>query len=370
MDTDPERIREALARGEVRRVLAIRVGRVGDTLHVRPALELLRAALPEATLVWLCSHYARAAARGAAVDACVPFPHKGRGLRASLGRRRARRELERQGPFDLALGLEDKPWGRRLAARLGCRFWHAESCVGVHVVERKAGVLAGLGLWDPAAGPPPPIRWSPAAPAPSFAELPRPRIGLQVGSHALRGLRRPRRRRDPNPAWLADFAARAHRATGGGFVVNAGRGGAEARAARSLARALARARLPHRLLAAADLDALGAALACLDALVSANTGPAHLAAALGVPLVLLEGPAASAVAGPWRADAARVLSLGLSCSPCGGTVHGRRCRVPRCLDELSPAAALAALRELLGAQGRAARPGEGGESPEGARPRS
>ena len=30
----------------------------GDTLHVRPAVELLRAALPEAELVWLCSRYA------------------------------------------------------------------------------------------------------------------------------------------------------------------------------------------------------------------------------------------------------------------------------------------------------------------------
>ena len=56
--TDPAAIRAGLAAGSIRRVLAVRVARVGDTLHVRPALELLRAALPEAFVAFLCSDQA------------------------------------------------------------------------------------------------------------------------------------------------------------------------------------------------------------------------------------------------------------------------------------------------------------------------
>ena len=61
---DATEIRDALGAGAIRRVLVIRAARVGDTLHVRPALELLRQALPDAELVFLASDYALPAARG------------------------------------------------------------------------------------------------------------------------------------------------------------------------------------------------------------------------------------------------------------------------------------------------------------------
>lgn len=351
-DGDTTSLRAALAAGEVRRIVAARVARVGDTLHVRPALELLAAALPVARVTFLASDYARAAARGAAAAEVVAWP-RGRSPLAMLGRRRAVRALQAGGPIDLWLGLEDKPWGRRLAARLGCRFVHAESTAGVHVVERKAGVLAPLGLWSGA--PPPPIRWRPLETAldaarQRLAPLPRPVVGLQVGSHAMGGLLAPRRRRDPAPSWVVAAGLALHEGVGAGVVVHAGAGGAERRAAREAHRGLRASGVPALLLEGLDLEALGGVIAAIDLYVSANTGPAHLAAACGTPLILLEGPS-TAAARPWGAPRVEVLNLGLACSPCRGSEHGRRCGTPRCLDDVPVARVLAAARALLARAG-------------------
>lgn len=345
---DPAAIREALARGEVRRVVAARVARVGDTLHVRPALELLAAALPAVRVTLLASDYALPAARGAAAAEVLAAP-RGRSPRALLGRRRLARTLRASGPVDLWLGLEDKPWARRLARSLGCRFFHATSTAGEHVVERKAGVLAPLGLWQ--GGAPPPVRWRPldaalAAARARLAPLPRPIVGLQVGSHAMGGLLAPRRRRDPSPDWVRGAGQALHAALGAGVVVQAGAGGAERRAAREAHAALLRAGVPALLLDGLDLEALGGALAALDLYVSANTGPAHLAAACGTPLVLLEGPS-TAAARPWGAERVDVVNLDLACSPCRGSPHGRACLTPRCLDDVPFARVVAAARQII-----------------------
>jgi ADP-heptose:LPS heptosyltransferase len=342
-------VRAAIGAGEVRRVVVARVARVGDTLHVRPALDLLAAALPGARVTFLASEYALAAARGAAAAEVVVWP-KGRSPWAALARARTARALLAAGAVDLWLGLEDKPWGRRLAARLGARFFHADSTAGAHVVERKAGVLAPLGLWD-GATPPPPVRWTPQPGARDrarerLAALPRPVVGLQVGSHAMLGLFAPRRRRDPQPAWVAEVGHALRGALGAGVVVHGGAGGAERRAARDAHARLTARGVPALLVEGLDLEGLGGVLGALDAYVSANTGPAHLAAACGTPVVLLEGPSTSA-ARPWRADKVDVINLGLPCSPCRGSAHGRACALPRCLDDVPPARVVAAVRGML-----------------------
>jgi ADP-heptose:LPS heptosyltransferase len=331
----------------------IRAARVGDTLHVRPALELLRRALPTAELVFLCSDYARAAARGAAVDEIVPYAHKARSLAGRAQRQRARARLAAGGPFDLVLGLEDKPWGRALATELRAKRFHAHSTWGEHVVERKAGVLVPLGYYDPQVqGPPPPIRWTPTPAARDaaralLARLPRPRVLVQTGSHAARAWLTPRRRRDPHTRWLRAAGRALGQHLRASLVLQSGIGGREAVAARQVAGSLRARGFDVLHLEGLDLDGLGGVLAEVDALVSANTGPAHLAAALGTPLVLLEGPSTRA-ARPWRAArTTAILNRSLSCSPCRGTSHGRACRIPRCLDGIPPSQVSDALRVLL-----------------------
>jgi len=89
-----------------------------------------------------------------------------------------------------------------------------------------------------------------------------------------------------------------------------------------------------------SLDHAVALLSLADAVVSNDSGLMHVAAALDRPQVALFGPSDPTRTGP-RNPAARVLRLGLDCSPCNKRVCPLRHH--RCLEELSPEQALAAL---------------------------
>ncbi len=82
-----------------------------------------------------------------------------------------------------------------------------------------------------------------------------------------------------------------------------------------------------------------------DLLVTNDTGPMHVAAALGKPLVALFGPTAPERTGPYG-QLANVLRLDLPCSPCLSS----RCAIAetdKCLRDLSPATVLARVEKLL-----------------------
>jgi ADP-heptose:LPS heptosyltransferase len=104
-------------------------------------------------------------------------------------------------------------------------------------------------------------------------------------------------------------------------------------------------------------------------MIGNDTGPMHLAAALGVPTVAVLGPTAGERIGPWGGGNA-VVTAELPCGPCrrracppvcgsggrSGPVHGARCML-----EVSPhQVAEAVLRVLAQSPPRTrARPGEG-----------
>ncbi|MEU4804969.1 glycosyltransferase family 9 protein [Actinosynnema sp. NPDC023587] len=83
-----------------------------------------------------------------------------------------------------------------------------------------------------------------------------------------------------------------------------------------------------------------------DAVVVGNTGPAHLAAAVGTPVVSLFSPVVPATR--WAPHGRHVL-LGDQRAPCRDT-RARECPVPGhpCLDDVTPAAVVAAVAELKG----------------------
>jgi ADP-heptose:LPS heptosyltransferase len=98
-----------------------------------------------------------------------------------------------------------------------------------------------------------------------------------------------------------------------------------------------------------DLPALMAILDRLDVLLTGDTGPMHLADAMGTPIVALFGPSAPERYGP-RHSPHRILRIDLPCSPCGRVrLPPVRCRgrVPECLDGISADAVVAAATALL-----------------------
>ena len=102
-----------------------------------------------------------------------------------------------------------------------------------------------------------------------------------------------------------------------------------------------------------SLAELAALLEDAAAVVVGNTGPAHLAAAVGTPVVSLFAPVVPAVR--WAPYGVPHVLLGDQGAACAGT-RARVCPVPGhpCLESVGPADVLAAVRRLAGTPARGA----------------
>ncbi len=108
----------------------------------------------------------------------------------------------------------------------------------------------------------------------------------------------------------------------------------------------------------ANLAVLAGILERLSLLVTGDTGPMHLAAAVGTPVVGVFGPSDPARYAP-RATLAHVVRADLPCSPCNRIRRPpQRCvgRVPDCLRAVEPDQMYRAALALLHAAGSAAAP--------------
>jgi len=77
--------------------------------------------------------------------------------------------------------------------------------------------------------------------------------------------------------------------------------------------------------------------------ISTDTGPMHLAAAVGTPVVAVFGSTAPWRTGPYG-ERHQVVRLDLPCSPC----LKRECDHRRCMNDLPPAQVISAVKNLLG----------------------
>lgn len=108
----------------------------------------------------------------------------------------------------------------------------------------------------------------------------------------------------------------------------------------------------HALAGAFDLAGLAELLRGARALVAGNTGPVHLAAAVGTPVVELFAPVvAPGRWSPWRVPSVLLGDLGIACAGC----RARRCPLPvqRCVAGVAATDVVAAVERLAG------RPGDG-----------
>jgi heptosyltransferase-2 len=117
-------------------------------------------------------------------------------------------------------------------------------------------------------------------------------------------------------------------------------------------RALTKCAKPVNLVGRTGVKQLAALLERCDVLLTADSGPMHLATAVGTPTVALFGSTDPAVTGPYD-NASRVLYKNLPCAPCGNhpTCEGRF----DCMREISSAEAALAVREVIRGGRRAGR---------------
>jgi len=289
---------------------------LGDTVMAVPALRALRAALGDARIL-LAGPWAPLLAGQGLADVLVAYP------RAWSGRLRAADEVRRFGagaavllPNSLEAALAAVYWGarRRIGYARGGRSWllsdpvappdprlHQADEYGLLVERLGARVADGVPRLQPPSADSAERARARALLAEAAAHGGRgPIVGVHLGAEFGSAKVWPRER-------VVEFC-RALRASGGSPVLLGAP--ADVRAAEAV-----RAEVPTPSLVGRDSPALlPALLAELDALVAGDTGVAHLAAALGRPVVALFGPtdpAWSAPRGP-----VTVLARPVPCAPC------------------------------------------------------
>jgi ADP-heptose:LPS heptosyltransferase len=311
--------------GSPRRILLLRLERIGDLIMALPAIADVRALAPEATIDLIVGSWNGELARAVpAVSAVEPLDAawlardgSGRHLPSLLRSARGWRARE----YDLAINFEPDIRSNLIAAAAGAA-WAAGYRNG------GGGPLLDLALdFDPRThttanarrlvsavfGRTPPGAASPLLDLPERARrdaesrlgaAPRPLVGI----HPSGG--REIKQWDP-----ARFAAVARRLTEerGATIVLSG-----APADRPLVEAVRAALPPGRSIDASgepDLLTLAAILERLDLLITGDTGPMHLAATVGTPIVAVFGPSdPRRYAPPGARD--RVVRIDLPCAPC------------------------------------------------------
>ncbi len=303
-------------------ILIVRLGSLGDIVHALPAAAALADRFPGARLDWLVD------ARHQIILDYVPIvshrivvstsrheaaPDAGQGARTRVfsGRRAlpaAVAEL-RRGGYDVAFDLQGLLKSAVLARLSGARrvigfapghlreraarWFYTETVdpAGArHVVDKNLAALAAVGITGP------PRRFPIDVPPSAIVEDVRRRLGLSADGHFV--LVNPAAGW-PNKQWPPDrfgaAAAATHARHGLRSVVLWGPG--EEELARSVVELSAGAAMLAPSTTIADLVHLSRAARLM---IAGDTGPLHLAAAMGTPVIGLFGPTDPQRNGPWN----------------------------------------------------------------------
>jgi lipopolysaccharide heptosyltransferase I len=345
------------------RILLVRTSSLGDVVHSLPVLAALRRHLPGARIGWVVEEaYAPLLAGHPDLDQLIVVrlrhwgsrPWRARTLGeiasfvAALDRFAPQVVLDLMGNHKAAaiaaLSLAPRRIGHARAGRRepSSAFWLSERVPvdGSHAVDRALSLLDALGLprepaefgghklfratTGPAAAVPGPA-------APPFALL---HPGAGWGNKAY------------PPAWWGEAARRLHAATGirtrvaaapgeealaAAVVAAAGGGSPAAPGGGSPAAPGGGSGPAAEVVAAPDLPALAALLRAAALMLGGDTGPTHLAHALGTPVLMVMGPTDPERHGPYGAPE-RALYRRLPCSFC----YRRFDEAKACLLELPP----------------------------------
>jgi lipopolysaccharide heptosyltransferase I len=339
------------------RVLIVKLGALGDIIHAIPVAAALRRAHPAARIDWLVS------ARHREILDLVPVIDRrlvidDRGAGGGLGILAAIGEL-RRGRYDVALDLQGllksavfaRSSGARRVIGFASRYlrerWarpfytevHDPGGGGMYHPDETHVVWTNLGLLTPLG-----VRvGTPEFPIDRVESAVATEMAAQAGGRYVilnPGAAWPTKRWPP--ARLAAVASALRDEHALRSVVIWGPG--EEALAREVASASNGAAIVSPATSIADLVALsrGAAL-----FVSGDTGPAHIAAAVGTPIVGIFGPTRPSRNGPWSRDDVTV-SRDAVCQ----CHHLRRCRLQTmCLEDIQVDEVMQAVeRRLAGAR--------------------
>jgi ADP-heptose:LPS heptosyltransferase len=331
------------------RILVVRAGALGDTLMATPVVAALRRRHPGASIDFLCS------ADAAPLLELNPnirrvWPLRNRNLphAVSVEKRRLARELANEA-YELAVVLEHADRYFDLVRRSGVRDVRGFDTVrfdpALHAIANNLRA-AGFERWDDER-----LQMDLSisdADRLAADDLLRGFGGPVVGVHAGYG---PPRRKQIQEHRLRGWSAE-HFSALGRTLVERGLGIVLTGSAgdRELADRIART-LPVgsclQLAGRTSLRQLAAVIERTMVFVSVDSEPAHVAAAVGTPLVVLWGPGILEQTRPMPGRSpVRVVRHPVPCAPCYGTPLMKTCRQNICMESIAPADALAAIDEI------------------------
>jgi heptosyltransferase-1 len=335
-----------------RHFLIVRLGSLGDVIHGIPAAAALRCTYPNARIDWLVDPlYVEFLNLVECIDRRVPFDPRDL-MRGGISAWAVVREL-RLTKYDAVIDLQ----GLLKSAFLS-RLVHAHQTIGFprthlreplarlfyteapdpgaarHVIDKNLALVAALGVADRT------VRFPIAIPRTPSVTLARERIGAAEYALINPGAAWPNKRWPPDR--FGAVAAAIHRDFGLRSLVLWGPGEESlADAVAAASGGTAEAAPPTTITDLVGL-ARGAKL-----MVSGDTGPLHIAGAVGTPIVALFGPTLPERNGPWS-PRDLVVSRVSQCS----CRYERRCRkaVP-CIDDIGVSEVCDAIRRRLVAHG-------------------
>jgi heptosyltransferase I len=334
---------------QVRRILAIKLSSLGDLFHALPTVHALKAATG-ATIDWLTQpSFVPLVNCFADVDRVLAFPrhrfiHFLPRFLSELRRERYDLVVDLQGllksalPARLARTVRGAPRVGPSFHREGARWLY--SAVAGPRNKRRHAVDEGLDL----------LRWLDWPIPPTSFPLRFPSFPLPPGPPvvAIAPMSRwPTKNWPPEP-----FADCARRLMNAGVRIALVGGPEEAGVCADIARRLGPGPDVLNYAGRTTLPELGGLLAECALLLTVDSGPMHIASALGRPVLALFGPTDPTRTGPYGAGARVLWVDGLACRPCFSRTCARRDLA--CLRQLYPSRVAEAALDLLRAQGIAA----------------
>jgi lipopolysaccharide heptosyltransferase I len=322
-------------RGDYLKILIVKMSAIGDVIHTLPVLTALRRHYPHAQIDWLIEEAAQEAVRGHNdLDRLLVWHRKSsiqafqNGHRSAfIGEIRRLAKEVRATRYDLIIDLhallKSSLWvllaradrkagfGRGMEHAEGSHLFLNERIpaisMEVHALERGLMLLDALGVPTGSVVYDFPVMEENEAQARALLEAEGVKPGdLLLAVHPVALW--------PTKLWEHKrFGEVADRLIENGFTVAFTGGPADVRVIDEI-----RAGMKHpalRLDGRTSLKTLAAVYRMASAVISTDTGPMHLAAAVGTPVVALFGPTAPWRTGPYGTEHT-VLRVGLDCSPC------------------------------------------------------
>ncbi len=325
------------------RILVVRAGALGDTLMATPVVRALAQHYPDAAIDFLCAESAAPLVElHPMVERVFTLRLRNLPYALSLEKRRLTDELQKRG-YAFAVVLERAPRYRAIATRAGIEeirsFDETPFDPSRHAIEnnlRAAGVSGSKDMDFFVS------REDERVAGALVEGLARPLVGLHLGYG-------PRKKKSDQAqrlkGWALDnFATLAESlaSDGLGVVVTGSKEDREdARRVSGRAKAV-------NVSGQTSVRELGALIQQLDLFVSVDSGPAHMAAAVGTPLIVLWGPAILEQVRPLSScSRVEVMRHPVPCAPCYDTPLMKTCQQNICMEGITPEAVYRAVRAQL-----------------------